>query len=160
MKSWLFLFLAILASQACAQETSDATGLDADFDPTVLLIDSEQNACISLTVYLAITPDQRRQGLMFVRELPEDTGMLFIYERESMLSIWMKNTYIPLDIVFVSTDGTPINMFRNAQPQTLDSRRAEEPARYVLEVNAGVADKLGLGPESRLMVELVEDGSD
>ncbi|MEM1175352.1 MAG: DUF192 domain-containing protein [Pseudomonadota bacterium] len=156
MRASLILALMALTPIAGAQERSDNTGLDADFDSTVLVIDSEQDACLKLSIYLAITPDQRRQGLMFIRELPEDTGMLFVYEREALLSIWMKNTYIPLDIVFVASDGTPVNIHRNARPQTLDSRRAEEPARYVLEVNAGVADTLGLGPESRLMVELVE----
>ncbi|MEM6511550.1 MAG: DUF192 domain-containing protein [Pseudomonadota bacterium] len=155
---WLILLLVFSgAAQAQSGGTAD---LDADFDRTVLLVDSDDNACLRLTVYLAITSEQRRQGLMFVRDLPMDTGMLFIYEQSANLSIWMKNTFIPLDIVFVAEDGTPINIARNAQPQTLNSRRAEQPARYVLEVNAGVADQLGLGPDSRLMVELVENSGD
>ncbi len=154
MIRWLLLLLALPV--AAAQEPD----LDADFDSTVLVIESANPACYRLDAYLAITREQRAQGLMFVRDMPEMTGMLFIYDRDAILSIWMKNTFIPLDIVFIAADGTPINAHRNAQPQTLNSRRAEAPARYVLELNAGMADRLGLTSDARLFVELVDHSGD
>ena len=158
MIRWLLVLILLPALSAVAQ--SRAPDLAAEFEASVLVIESAQPACFRLDVYLAVTRQERAQGLMFVRDLPEMTGMLFIYDRDAILSIWMKNTFIPLDIVFVAADGTPINTHRNAQPQTLDSRRAERPARYVLELNAGMADRLGLTSDARLLVELVEHGGD
>ncbi len=152
--------MACLALALPAFGQSREADLDSTFDASVLIIESAEPACYRLDIYLAVTRRQRAQGLMFVRDLPEMTGMLFIYETDEILSIWMKNTFIPLDIVFVASDGRPINTHRNAQPQTLDSRRAEDPARYVLELNAGMADRLGLTPEARLMIGLVEYGRD
>ena len=152
--------LLLLLSALPVIVQAQAPDLDADFDASVLVIESAQPACYRLDIYLAVTQQERAQGLMFVRDLPEMTGMLFVYDRDAILSIWMKNTFIPLDIVFVAADGTPINTHRNAQPQTLNSRRAEQPARYVLELNAGMADRLGLTSDARLLVDLVEHGGD
>jgi len=87
---------------------------------------------------------------MHVRSLPQTTGMLFVYESDGYLSIWMKNTYIPLDIVFARADGTVSSIERDAKPLSLRSMRALEPVRYVLELNAGVAEKLSIDRYSRL----------
>ena len=95
--------------------------LNATFDRDVLTIDASDHACYRFDVYLAVTDAQRAQGLMHVRELPQTTGMWFVYERESRVSIWMKNTYIPLDIIFVRSDGVVSSVFQNAEPLSLRS---------------------------------------
>ena len=88
---------------------------------------------------------------MFVRELPSDVGMLFVYENEAIRSMWMKNTYIPLDMVFARADGSVTNVVADTVPQTLDSKLSSGPARFVLELNAGTARRLGIGRRSRIL---------
>ena len=138
------LCLATLAVQA------DQT-LDAEFDRDVLVVIANQFACHRFDIYLARTHAQQVRGLMFVRDLPAMTGMLFIYEGDDYRSIWMKNTYIPLDIVFARADGTVSSIVRNARPLTLESNRSTEHVRFVLEVNGGMTDKLAIGEGSTLL---------
>ncbi len=126
--------------------------VDEAFDKSTLIIAASENACYRFDVYLALTGEQRRRGLMFVRDMPDTTGMLFVYPRPRVLSIWMKNTYIPLDIVFFSADGRIVNIHENAEPHTLESRRSEEPVSYVLELNGGMAERLGIDTNSRVIL--------
>ena len=98
---------------------------------------------ISAPVELAVTPYQWSKGLMFRESLPEDAGMLFVFPDEKERSFWMKNTYIPLDILFISADKRIVSITKNAVPcATLicPSYVSGERAMYVLEVNAGFAD--------------------
>ncbi len=104
-------------------------------------------------VYVATTNEQHRRGLMFVRDMPDNVGMLFIYDDPAIRSMWMKNTYISLDMVFARADGTVTNVIRDTVPQTLDSNVSTEPVLYALELNAGITRQLGIGTHSRLLVE-------
>jgi uncharacterized membrane protein (UPF0127 family) len=124
--------------------------LDAAFAKDVLIIHASNHACYRLDIYIAATDEQRARGLMHVRSLPESTGMLFLYDYDARLSMWMKNTFIPLDILFVRADGTVSSIAYNTEPQSLKSIAALEPVRYVLELNAGVAEKLSIDQYSRL----------
>ena len=126
--------------------------VDEAFDMTTLVIQASENACYRFDVYLALTSEQRRRGLMFVREMPETTGMLFVYRQTRILSIWMKNTYIPLDIVFFAADGRIVNIHENAEPHSLTSRQSEEAVNYVLELNGGLSEKLGIDTNSRIIL--------
>ena len=144
-----------LALAACSPQTPTKTGtvpdLDGHFDFATLEVVNDAGETTTFDVYLAKDFDQQRRGLMFVRDMPETTGMLFIYEQIDIRSIWMKNTYIPLDIVFARDDGSVINIVRDATPQTLNSNRSTEPARYVLELNGGTTRRLAIGMNSRLL---------
>lgn len=122
--------------------------IDDAFDKSTVIISTSRNACHLFDVYLALTYEQRRRGLMFVRELPETSGMLFVYRQRQILSIWMKNTYIPLDIVFFAADGRIVNIHENAEPHSLTSRRSEEAVNYVLELNGGTSERLGIDTDS------------
>lgn len=93
---------------------------------------------------------------MHVRDLPEFTGMIFVYREAGMRSMWMKNTYIPLDILFIRGDGSVANIVENTVPQTLDSIASIEPVNFVLELNAGVTEKLGIGTESHIVFTEIE----
>jgi uncharacterized membrane protein (UPF0127 family) len=95
-------------------------------------------------IELALTDEQRSRGLMFVRHMPADEGMLFDYGSEQPVSFWMKNTYIPLDMVFIKASGEIIHIAKRTVPQSLTPVPSPEPVRAVLEVNAGVTDKLGI----------------
>ena len=95
-------------------------------------------------VEIAATAGQRARGLMFRKSLPPQHGMLFVYQPPRPVSMWMKNTYIPLDILFFSADGKVIKISRNATPHSLRHIRSGGITRAVLELNAGQADELGL----------------
>ena len=87
---------------------------------------------------------------MFVRALPERSGMLFIYDENDIHTMWMKNTYISLDLVFIRGDGTVASIIRDAQPLSLQTLSSTEPVSYVLELNAGVTRRYNIGRGSRI----------
>ena len=152
------LLATALLLVACTPQAASESGqpgplpeLDDHFGYGQVTVISDDGASHEFRVYLATEFEQQRRGLMFVRELPADVGMLFIYESDAIRSMWMKNTYIPLDMVFARADGTVINVVTDTVPQTLDSHASTEPARFVLELNAGTARKLGIGKRSRLI---------
>jgi len=128
--------------------------VDEAFEKTTLVISASANACYLFDVYVALTSEQHRRGLMFVRDLPDRSGMLFVYRRSRILSIWMKNTYIPLDIIFFAADGRVVNIHENAQPHTLESRRSAEAVNYVLELNGGISERLRIDTNSRVILPL------
>lgn len=103
-----------------------------------------------LTVEMAVTPRQRQVGLMFRESMPEDRGMLFIFEEEEHQAFWMKNTYIPLDMVFIDSTGRVVHVHENAKPEDETVIHSQKPAMAVLEVNAGMAKPLGLVPGSQI----------
>ena len=104
-------------------------------------------------VMLAKTEPQREKGLMGVKELDKDKGMLFIFDKEGIYPFWMKNTLIPLDIIWINSDGIVVFISQNVQPclpaqagKTLICPNVIPPAtaKYVLEVNAGICEEIGL----------------
>jgi uncharacterized membrane protein (UPF0127 family) len=149
----VFALLLGCGPQQPAEKTPGIKGLEDAFERDQLVIITRDGARHSFDVYLALDYEQQRRGLMFVRELPEDTGMLFVYGEPGVRSMWMKNTYMSLDIVFAREDGTVSSVIRDAEPLSLQSLRATEPVSYVLELNAGVARRLGIGPGSQLIWE-------
>lgn len=146
---------ALATAAACspqpAPKASNTSSLDSMFELDELVIVANDGSRHAFEVYLATTPEQQRRGLMFVRDLPESTGMLFVYDDAGIRSMWMKNTYISLDIVFARDDGTISSVIHDAQPLSLRSLSATEPVRFVLELNAGVARRLDIGPGSQLI---------
>lgn len=104
-------------------------------------------------VELALSDGERQRGLMFRERLDDDAGMLFVFEREKIQSFWMKNTRLPLDMIFISDDGTIAGIVENAEPSTTASRRVARPSRYVLELIAGSARARGLAAGQRVSFE-------
>ena len=123
------------------------------FEKDVLIIVASAHACHRFDIYIAANNTQRARGLMFVRELPQTTGMLFVYEGSQPISMWMKNTFIPLDMVFARLDGAVSSVIRNTEPQSLRSLGSIEPVTFVLELNAGTAERLFVDENSRLIWE-------
>ena len=117
-----------------------------------------QNGRFSFTVEIADTPDKRSQGLMFRKSMAEDAGMLFTFERDQIASFWMKNTEIPLDMLFISRDGRIADLHRNAQPHSLRSIRSKMPVFAVLEINAGLTARLGIRVGDRVEHPAFESG--
>jgi uncharacterized membrane protein (UPF0127 family) len=104
----------------------------------------------AFAVELAVTEEQRERGLMFRRELPEGRGMLFKFEPDQVVAMWMHNTYVSLDMIFIRADGRILRIAENTTPQSDRIISSGGPARGVLEVVAGTARKLGLAPGDRV----------
>jgi len=96
------------------------------------------------TVEIADTPELRARGLMFRQRLPEDRGMLFDFGSPRQAAMWMKNTYIPLDMLFIREDGTIAYLAENTTPESLDRIGIIEPVLAVLELAGGTSRKLGI----------------
>lgn len=142
------IFAAWFLLSAQAARTVD---LDAEFEKTVLIVSATEYACHLFDIYLAMTTDQQRQGLMFVREMPGSSGMLFPYRQAGIRSMWMKNTYIPLDILFIKANGTVSSIAKHTEPHSLASISAIEPVNYVLELNAGITERLRIDSDSSVI---------
>ncbi|MFL5355280.1 DUF192 domain-containing protein [Archangium sp.] len=95
-------------------------------------------------VEVAATPDTRTRGLMWRKELPAGQGMLFIFPEDEVQSFWMRNTLIPLDMLFINSAGHIVGIVERAEPRTLTSRSVGEPGRYVLEVPGGWSQTVGV----------------
>ena len=124
--------------------------------PTAAVSISTTNGPVRFRVELASTPRERNVGLMFREHLDDDAGMLFLFEREQLLTFWMKNTYIPLDMLFIDARHQIVGIVEDAAPQTTTSRGVPGDSQYVLELNAGTARRLGLSPRQTVTFEGVE----
>ena len=142
------ILIAGIALLLSAQEFEDS--IDEAFPIDTLVISASQHACHLFDIYVATTNSQKSRGLMFVRDMPETTGMLFVYRRPRQISLWMKNTFIPLDMVFIRRDGSVSSVETHAEPQSLASITAIEPLNFVLELNAGITEKLHIDTDSEV----------
>ena len=95
-------------------------------------------------VELAVTADQVRTGLMYRRKLPANAGMLFLYDDGSRVTMWMSNTYIPLDMFFIAADGRITHIVERTVPLSTELIGSNGPVRAVLELNGGTASRLGI----------------
>lgn len=95
-------------------------------------------------IRIADTEARRELGLMFVTRMPSDEGMLFPEDQPQVMSMWMKNTYIPLDMLFIDTRGHVVCLIENAKPESLEILSCDKPAKAVLEINGGEARRRGI----------------
>lgn len=144
----LIVVAAVLVWFVAARPEVSLAGPDEDGCPG-------NNECVTIhtdsgdyvfTVEWAIEPEQRRCGLMFREEMAADHGMVFDFFDEQVRSFWMRNTLISLDMIFIRDGGEVLNIAENTVPLSLESVPSDGPARYVLEVIAGTAERIGLEP--------------
>jgi len=102
------------------------------------------------SVEMATTEQEKETGLMYRKELPDGKGMLFDFSPEQQVSMWMKNTYIPLDMIFIGADGRILRIAENTEPLSTKIIPSGGPAKGVLEVIAGTAKKYGIAPGDRV----------
>lgn len=140
---------ALLVSGACASaQVVDPTAPEAVVEyggPEAVIIDTA-NGPVSLMVELAETPEARQRGLMHRESLGADEGMLFNFQEERVVSIWMENTLIPLDIAYIRSDGSIAKIITGAQPLSRRQLYSDVPVLSVLEINSGRAAELGVAP--------------
>lgn len=123
---------------AAASEPEQEDGLPA------VIFEPEGEEPARVLVEVADTPAAIQRGLMYREHLPSDHGMLFVFTDEDLRSFWMKNTFIPLDIIFLGADREVVGIVADAEPETTTPRRVDEPSQYVVEVNAGFSRQHGI----------------
>jgi len=106
-------------------------------DPSVDIVSPDGSRLAAVQVEIADTTTKRETGLMYRNHLDEDAGMIFVFTQPDRLSFWMKNTEIPLDMVFADANARVVGIVANAEPYTETPRAVDAPAQYVLEVNGG-----------------------
>ncbi|MDE2227986.1 MAG: DUF192 domain-containing protein [Alphaproteobacteria bacterium] len=134
----ILVALALLATPAFAQVQPLQT-----FDTAPLVIDTAKGPQ-HFTVELALTPAQQEQGLMFRRSLAPDAGMLFVVAQPQIMSFWMHNTLIPLDMLFIGAGGRIVDLHERAIPMSDAIIVSRAPAAAVLELNGGTVARLGI----------------
>lgn len=132
------LALLLATTPAFAQPQSFQT-----FTSAALSIDTAKGRQ-HFTVELALTPDQQEQGLMFRRHLAADAGMLFVMAQPQIMTFWMHNTLIPLDMLFIAAGGKIVDLHERAMPMSDATIVSHAPAIAVLELNGGTVDRLGI----------------
>jgi uncharacterized membrane protein (UPF0127 family) len=145
----LLLVMGLLAPPVRA---SDAGSLDSQKLQPVTVVTKNGNQ--TFAVEFANTPTQRARGLMFKTRLPERQGMLFDFGVEREIQMWMKNTLIPLDMIFIQADGRIHRIEQNTKPGSLRVISSNGPVRAVLEVTAGASKKYGIAPGDRVIHQL------
>lgn len=146
--SILALFALLLPALAFAQAPEARTPVS--FAEGHLVIETASGRH-PFAVEIARTPQQRARGLMFRQSLPPGRGMLFLYPRQGPVYMWMKDTFVPLDMLFMDRDGKIVHVVENARPKSLDIISSWAPAKSVLEVPAGTAARLGVRNGDRVV---------
>jgi len=113
---------------------------------------------ISFDIELAVSPQDRARGLMFRESLPQRSGMLFIFDPPQPVAFWMKNTLIPLDIIFVDRAGMVTGIHPNAQPGDLTPIEGGDSVFAVLEINAGLAARYQITPGTQMRHKVFSQG--
>jgi len=144
-KIWLLFFVlfAGVSWQSCAFGRLEAADIR---------IERGGQPPVIISAELARTDGERQQGLMYRKKLADGTGMLFIFDRDQVLSFWMKNTYIPLSIAFIAADGRIIEI-KEMQPLDLNTVSSSRSVRYALEVPQGWFGRVHINPGDILVLD-------
>jgi uncharacterized membrane protein (UPF0127 family) len=134
--------------------TADGQAMVLPTDPQSLVVETASGEH-SFSIEVADDPGERQMGLMYRQDMADDHGMLFVFEATGPVAFWMKNTPMALDLIFVGQDGK-VRAVRHGDPQSVASLSPGVPVRFVFEVKAGIAGKLGIGEGDRMRHPQVE----
>ncbi len=151
------LAAALLLVAACAArppaEPAPAPAPPARAVAPRVIVLTAAGARLPVTVELARSDEERTRGMMNRRDLGPEAGMLFLFSASEPRAFWMKNTLIPLDMLFIDDGGRVVGLIERAEPLTTSPRDPGVPSRYVLEVNGGWAARHGVRPGDRVLFE-------
>ncbi len=155
--SFLSLFLLISCSNSDNNRgnVGDETdpGRQLDYTAEIIFLKPEGAIISKIDAAVADDNESRNEGLMNVQDLPDDAGMLFIFNNEEERSFWMANTPLSLDIIFINSEMKIVRIHRNTKPYSQESIRSEAPAQYVVEVNAGYTLAHDITEGMRIQIE-------
>lgn len=147
------LVSTVLLSTGCAEEERRGTATDPPtfrHDGTLAFESAEGDTLAVIDIEIADTDQARAQGLMHRRSMSYDRGMLFVFDEVGTGSMWMRNTPLPLDMIFVDDDEEIINIVERTRPFSDAEVSPEAPRRYVVEVRAGFVDRHNIGTDARI----------
>ncbi len=132
------------------EETIETDPITFTKEGELYLIKASGDTLRKLDIELAETSYEHQTGLMYRESMEDDQGMLFIYDSERVRSFYMKNTYIPLDIIYYDADSTLVSIQKNATPRDETSLPSDGPTQFVLEINGGLSDQWGIEDGDRI----------
>lgn len=144
----LFVYLVVPAPWLAG---ADSTPLRPNFTQDKITLQGSDGTTRTLRVELARTEEEVSYGLMYLSDLPGTDGMLFRLPNLAQYAFWMKNTIMPLDIVYFDDKGAVVNLYANAKPLSMEHLYSSGPARMVLEVKAGMAKEWAIGPGATII---------
>lgn len=160
LKKTLLICLLIGLFVSCKEETSKRESIDTQEikftkNGDLTFFDESGEVLKEVEIETAISDYEQQTGLMYRKSMAENRGMLFIYKNEQPRPyFYMKNTYIGLDLIYISADKKVVDINKNARPHDESLLRSEAPAQYVLEVNAGMADQWGIKIGDQVSIDL------
>jgi uncharacterized protein len=137
-------------SAAAASDVNAQDWVGPPLDRGQVVVRDAYGGLHPLEVEIADTTPSRTRGMMWRTGVPTETGMLFIFQKEEEHHFWMRNTLVPLDMLFLDRTGQVMGIVSQAEPQTLQSRTVGRPSLYVLEVAGGWAEKAGVAPGAQV----------
>ena len=143
-----------LATGVAAYMAAPATGVAQTGLATVPLTIQTATGKHRYTVEVAASPQAQETGMMYRRSMPANHGMIFPFATSRVLTFWMENTWLPLDLVFIGDDGKVVSIAADAKPMSRDIISSQVPARSVLELNGGEAARIGLRPGDMVSYKL------
>jgi uncharacterized protein len=146
-----FLCALLLCSAATAAPSSDEQQLDQAFSRSTLKIATADGELHKIDIWIADNDARRQRGLMFVEHMADDAGMLFIYPQPQPISMWMKNTHLSLDMLFVSANGRVDSIAENTKPMSTDTISSKGNVVAVIELKAGTAARLKIRPGAQVI---------
>lgn len=149
----LFLLIAVLVMTACTTDTPDEPSSEPTFtkDGTLTLVRPDSSEIVTIDIEIADTEEKQAAGLMRRRSMGYDKGMLFIFDTVERGSMWMKNTPLPLDMMFADSRGHIVDIVERTTPFSLDPIEPEAPRKYTLEVRAGFVHRYNITDRTRLV---------
>ena len=146
---WIFTLLVV----AIVTPLSAIAQQDITFNQTKIVIETKSGNKHGFAVELAESNAQKSRGLMFRTQMAADAGMLFLYKQNRVVSMWMANTFLPLDILFVEANGRIASIAANTIPQSREPISSRKRVLAVLELNAGAVSRLGISVGDRVIHE-------
>ena len=138
----------VLVTSFATHSFADSKAMILPVDPAPLIVETDKGD-LPFKIEIADDASERSMGLMFRDYLPPDQGMLFIFEQTRQVGFWMKNTKLPLDLIFISDNGI-VKAIKRGEPMSEAPIAPDSPVRFVLELNAGTAAKRGIVSGARI----------
>ncbi|SVB88973.1 uncharacterized protein METZ01_LOCUS241827 [marine metagenome] len=145
------LMLLLITSAFMVKADNYALRELENWEKNIIKISNSSDIFHTFEVYIADSNSKRKKGLMYIENLPNNHGMLFKFNSPRIASMWMKNTYISLDLLFIDKNQTIVKIHNNAEPFNLKSISSKLKVKWVLEINGGLAEELGINPGNKII---------
>lgn len=145
------LMLLLITSAFMVKADNYALRELENWEKNIIKISNSSDILHTFEVYIADSNSKRKKGLMYIENLPNNHGMLFKFNSPRIASMWMKNTYISLDLLFIDKNQTIVKIHNNAEPFNLKSISSKLKVKWVLEINGGLAEELEINPGNKII---------